>query len=235
MTDAIEKVKYGVIKLLSGDIPGHGGDHILRVYTLAAQLNEKEKADKEIVSLAALLHDCDDYKFFGKENAQQLTNAKKIMQEAKIPFRTQESVCTIIRTMGYSNLLKGIRPQSLEGKIVSDADMLDAIGAIGTIRCLSYSLHKYGCLYFDKNIWPEVEISSDAYKSPNRKSDNFINHFFEKLLKLKNLMLTETGKKEAQKRHFFMVSFLRHFFEENQVPEWQNFLEKFLKENNLSI
>lgn len=230
----IEKIKIEMINLLSDDKSGHAEDHTLRVYNLSMQLCQQEKANQDIVSLAALLHDCDDYKLFGQEYADNLTNAKKIMNTAAVDKETQERVCEIIHHMGYSKLLKGIRPQTLEGKIVSDADMLDAIGALGTIRCLIYAIHKCSGSYFDKENWPEVNISPEKYKCSGRKSDNFINHFFEKLLKLKNLMLTQEGKKEAEGRHSFMILFLRQFFEENQLPIWRDFLEKFLKENNCS-
>lgn len=132
--------------------------------------------------------------------------------------------------MGYSNLLKGIRPNTLEGKVVSDADMLDAMGVLGIIRCLSYNLNKCEGPIFDRNIWPELNISQENYKKTS-KGGGFINHFFEKLLKLKNLILTEAGKNEVKDRHEIMVVFLRQFFIEQNLDDWSNFLEIYIKEN----
>jgi len=120
--------------------------------------------------------------------------------------------------------LKGIRPTSSEGKIVSDADMLDAIGANGIVRCMAFALARCETPIFDSEIWPETEMSAEEYKKPNRKSDNFINHFFEKLLKLKNMMLTNAGKEEALKRHKLMVDFLEGYFRENNLQKWLQYL-----------
>ena len=225
-----ENVLSDVRQLLNGDKSGHGADHVERVYALAVKLAEKENVNKEVIALAALLHDVDDYKLFGDENAKNLTNAKKIMRQNGVDEKTSDQVCEIITHMGYSKCLQGIRPQTQEGKIVSDADMLEAMGAMGTVRCLAYALdkcHSGTDQIFDKNIWPEVNLSAEEYKKANRKSDNFINHFFEKMLKLKDLMMTDAGKQEAQIRHQFMLDFLYEFFRENDCPEWMEYLEAY--------
>lgn len=226
----MENVLSDVRQLLNGDKSGHGADHVERVYALAVKLSENENVNKEVVALAALLHDVDDYKLFGEENAKNLTNAKKIMQQNGVDEQTSAHVCDIISHMGYSKCLQGIRPQTQEGKIVSDADMLEAMGAMGTVRCLAYALdkcHSGTDQIFDKTIWPQVNLSAAEYKKPNRKSDNFINHFFEKMLKLKDLMMTSAGKKEAQIRHQFMLDFLYEFFRENDCPEWVEYLKNY--------
>ncbi|MGN0914455.1 MAG: HD domain-containing protein [Alphaproteobacteria bacterium] len=204
-----------------------------RVYRIAVKMAEEESADMEIVALAALLHDADDYKLFGEESAQNLTNAKKIMRQNNVGEEMSSRVCEIIRTMGYSKALKGIRPQTLEGQIVSDADMLEAIGAMGLVRCLAYALdkcHSGTNQIFDEKIWPEVNLSAEEYKKPNRVSDNFVNHFFEKMLKLKTMMFTKSGRKEAEIRHRFMVDFLYEFFRENNAGEWIEYLKNFENE-----
>lgn len=211
----IENVLSEVRHLLNGDKSGHGADHVERVYWLSMQLAENENVNKGVIALAALLHDVDDYKLFGEENAKNLTNAKRIMQQNGVNAQISAQVCDIIANMGYSKCLQGIRPKTLEGMLVSDADMLEAMGAMGTVRCLAYALdkcHSGTDQIFDKNIWPEINLSAEEYKKPNRKSDNFINHFFEKMLKLKNLMMTDAGRKEAQIRHQFMLDFLFEFF-----------------------
>lgn len=221
--------------MLARDNTGHGFEHVERVYKTALRLAKPEHADEETVALAALLHDADDYKLFGQECADNLTNARAIMAHAEIAAEKQAQVCDIIRHMGYSKALKGIRPQTPEGKIVSDADMLDAIGALGTIRCLAYALARCDTPVFAPDIWPETGLSAEEYKMPNRRSDNFINHFFEKLLKLKNMMMTEAGRREAEKRHSFMLVFLRQFFEEQGCPEWIYYLEKYEANNGKTL
>ena len=190
---------------------------------------------KIITALAALLHDADDYKLFGEESAKNLTNARRIMAQNGVEESVAAAVCEIIRTMGYSKSLKGIRPQTLEGRIVSDADMLEATGAAGLVRCLAYALekcHSGSNQIFDENIWPQLNLSAEEYKKPNRRSDNFINHFFEKMLKLRSMMFTEAGRREADIRHRFMVDFLREFFREHDCPAWIEFLERYEAEQD---
>ena len=140
--------------------------------------------------------------------------------------------------MGYSKSLQGIRPTTIEGMIVSDADMLDAIGANGLIRTLNYAFarcQKYGTPVFDKNVWPELNLSAEEYKKRDRKSDNCINHFFEKTLRLGKMMMTESGKKQAQIRLKRMVDFLYGYFDENNVPEWTIYLQNYLQNENIDI
>lgn len=230
----LENIKNEVRVLLSGNGDGHGFDHIQRVYDLAVKFAREENADETVTALAALLHDADDYKLFGQENADKLFNARKIMQKNGVHEETASRVCDIIANMGYSKALKGIRPNTLEGQIVSDADMLDAVGAMGLVRNLAYALERcHGCAdnIFDKGTYPGLNLTSEQYKTPNRKSDNFINHFFEKLLKLQGMMFTGAAKKEAARRHEFMVVFLREFFVENDCPEWLAYLADYEKQN----
>lgn len=229
----LENIKNEVKILMANNNDGHGFEHIERVYNLAIDFAQKEQADVTIVALAALLHDADDYKLFGQECADNLTNARKIMVANNVDNDMQEKVCDIINNMGYSKSLKGIRPKTLEGKIVSDADMLDAIGALGTIRCLAFALSRCDGKVFDAEIFPDLNLTQEEYKKPNRKSDNFINHFFEKLLNLKSMMFTASAKAEAKLRHDFMVSFLIAFFNEQGLKNWVEYLENYEK-NNLS-
>lgn len=229
----IKKVKALVFALLQNDNSGHGKDHVLRVYNLSIKFARAEKANENIVALAALLHDADDYKIFGKQSSENLPNAKRIMNEAEIEEKTQKEVLEIIETMGYRKYLKGIRPNTIEGKIVSDADMCDAIGTNGIIRSIVYAVSDKGNgRIFDKNIYPNSDITSEEYNSngTTHDTDGAINHFFEKLLKLKSIMMTNAGKEEATKRQMIMIEFLNHFFEEENVPEWKEYLEKYLEE-----
>ncbi len=221
----MEEVKNQVFNILNKDNSGHGIDHINRVLNLSLKFAEKENADKDIVSLIALLHDVDDYKLFGDENAQNLTNANLIMNKANIPTNIQEKVTDALKCIGYSKLLKGFRPNSIEGKIVSDADMCDALGANGILRVYTYSI-KHGKPFFDRNIFPIENLTADEYTK--RCADSSVCHIFEKMLKLKDLMLTAPGKEEAISRHQIIVDFLYHLFEEENAPEWTDYLNKYL-------
>jgi len=218
----IEEVKKLVFELLNNDNTGHGIEHITRVYNLAIKFAKEEKANLELVSLAALLHDVDDYKLFGEKNSNNLTNAKKIMKTVNIDLDTQEKVLEIIRTIGYRRSLQGIRPKSLEGKIVSDADMCDCIGATGIIRLHSYSSY-HRKPFFDKNIFPNENIDIKNYPIC---ADSAVNHIFEKILKLKKLMLTKSGQKEATKREKITIDFLRNLFIEEDANEWLKYLDE---------
>lgn len=224
----IQEVKRQVFELLNNDNSGHNMDHIDRVLSLSLKFAEQECADKEVVSLIALLHDVDDYKLFGIENAENLTNARRIMNNCNIDLETQNLVLSSLKCIGYSKLLKGFRPETLEGKIVSDADMCDALGANGIIRVYTYSM-KNKKPFFDKNIFPIENMTADKYTS--KCADSSVCHLFEKILKLKNLMLTVSGKKEAKSRHQIIVDFLYHLFDEENAPEWTEYLDNYLKLN----
>ncbi len=222
----LESVYQQVYELLKDENSGHGIDHITRVLELSLKFAEKEKADKVLVSLIALLHDVDDYKIFGMEYEKNLINAKRIMQKAKIDIETQNKVCQSLWCIGYSKSLKGIRPTSIEGKIVSDVDMCDALGAIGILRIYQYNL-KHQKVFFDRTILPTIQVNAKKYKETG--SDNGVLHFFDKILKLKNMMLTASGKEEAAKRHNMTVQFLYHLFKEENAFEWIEYLNTYLK------
>lgn len=221
----IEKVVEQVSELLGKDKSGHGMDHVNRVLNLSLKFSEAENANKEIVALTSLLHDVDDYKLFGVENAKNLTNAKMILEKSESPEDIQVQVIDAIKGVGYSKRLKGIIPETLESMIVSDADMCDVIGASGIIRICMYQL-EHGKPFFDEKIFPDEDITVEKYKICD---DSGVCHIFEKVLRLKYLMLTESGKKEALLREKFTIDFLYHFFEENNVFEWITYLDNFLK------
>lgn len=225
----IEEVKKQVFEILSKDDSGHGMEHINRVLDLSLKFAKQEKGNRDIVSLIALLHDVDDYKLFGINNAENLTNAKRIMCDCNIAKDIQNQVCLEINNIGYSKRLKGYCPTSIEGKIVSDADMCDALGANGIIRVYTYNM-KNGKPLFDKNVFPMEEITAEKYTG--KCSDSSVCHMFEKILKLKDLMLTESGKKEAKSRHQIVVDFLYHLFDEENAPEWVEYLDNYIKKNN---
>lgn len=222
----INEVKKQVYELLNKDNSGHGNDHIDRVLDLSLKFAQKETANTDVVALIALLHDVDDYKLFGEENAENLTNAKSIMNKANVPNDIQNQVLASLKCIGYSKLLKGFRPTTIEGKIVSDADMCDALGVNGVLRVYKYSM-KNGKPFFDKNVFPIEDMTADKYT--RKCADSSVCHIFEKILKLKDLMMTESGKQEAQERHQIIVDILYHLFEEENAPEWTEYLNEYLK------
>ena len=212
----IDNVKQEVIKLLDKDNSGHGMDHINRVLDLSLKFAEKENANAQVVALIALLHDVDDYKLFGMENAEKLINARRIMDNCNVDKDIQEQVCDALNNIGYSKRLKGHCPTTLEGKIVSDADMCDALGANGILRVYTYSM-KNGKPFFDRNIFPIEDMNAEKYT--RKCADSSVCHIFEKILKLKDLMLTDSGKEESKNRHQIVVDFLYHLFNEENALE----------------
>lgn len=210
-------------------------EHIDRVVSLTTQFGHTLKLnelDMMVSQLAALLHDVDDSKLVGREKAARLENATRIMEHVGIASDTQVLVKGVIRTIGYSKALKGVRPNTVPGMIVSDADMNDALGASGIVRTLAYTLSSKGNgRVFDTAVWPNVHIGADEYNSQGdttHETDGFINHHFEKLLKLRGMMLTEPGRAEAEARDGIMVEFLRHYFKEQDANEWLIYLEEYL-------
>lgn len=209
---------------------GHDINHIIRVYNLSMELYNNESKlqaiNKEAIELASLLHDVDDYKFSSKEEAESLLKTKIILDTLNIDKDISEKVINIIKSMGYSNRLNGIYPKTIEGMIVSDADMCDSIGVNGIIRTIEYAVYKNNKI-FDRYVFPKINQTSDEYKNYKTTA---INHFFEKLLKLKNLMLTDSGRKVALNRHNVMVEFLRNYFIENNEESWLEYLNNYLKD-----
>lgn len=158
MLDEMERM---VFEILNNDNSGHGMDHILRVKDLSLRFAKAEDANREIVEIASLLHDVDDYKIVGIENAKSLTHAKRILNKVNVSEDIQIQILNIIQNMSYSKSLKGIRPTTLEGKIVSDADMCDALGAHGIIRSIVYAVSDKGNgIIFDNNIYPNMDITA---------------------------------------------------------------------------
>lgn len=222
----VENVKKEVYKLLGKDESGHSNDHIDRVLELSKKFAQEEDANELVFTLIALLHDVDDYKLVSEEEASNLTNAKRILQQCNIDEETQKHVLSEITRIGYSNSLAGIRPLTIEGKLVSDADMCDASGINGFIRSYKYNT-KHGGVLFDKTIFPTPNMTQEEYKL--NKTYSTVNHMFEKILKLKSHMLTSGGKKEAINRHNAIVNILYQLFEEENAPEWKEYLDNYLK------
>lgn len=221
----LNHVKTEVAQLLSDDHSGHGIDHIKRVVRLTQRFAQVEHANAELATIIALLHDVDDYKLFGAKHAADFDNATRIMADCKIDPSTQQQVLAALHAIGYLKRLQGIKPETLEAQIVSDADMCDGLGVSGILRTHAYQLaHHHE--FFDRNNFPIENLTAKQYLS--NPTETGINHIFEKVLKLKDLMLTSAGRAEATSRHQFVVDFLRQFFTEENAPEWLAYLDQYL-------
>ena len=189
---------------------GHDWFHIERVYKNALLIAEEEECDLTVVKLAALLHDIADSKFHGGDESVGPKTARTFLESQNVSEAIISHVIAIIENISFKggNFEKKFNSKELE--IVQDADRLDAIGAIGIARTFNYGGFKNRPLY-NPNIQPNLNMSKEEYKNSESPT---LNHFYEKLLLLKDKMNTETGKKIAQKRHDFMVTFLSQFYAE---------------------
>lgn len=226
--NGIEYIKQSVFELLNNDSSGHDDKHVLRVYDNAMKFcDELPEANRDLVAAAALLHDCDDYKLFGEESARLLTNTRRILANSGFGDDFAQDCIKIVKTIGYSKRLTGIMPDCIEGQIVSDADMADATGLIGIIRCIEYRAYRSGGKepFFDPDYLP-TEINAEQYKQITYCPG--VNHFFDKLFKLRDMALTEPGRRCIGQRHEVIVNFLRTYFDEVKAPQiWKDLLEQY--------
>ena len=199
-----------VKRTLAGAEAGHDWFHIERVYKTASTINETAQADTLVVSLAALLHDIADSKFNNGDEEIGPRIAGEFMASLNLAPEIILHVKQIILNMSYKASLGTVSFHSKELEVVQDADRLDAIGAIGIARAFTYGGFKNRVLY-DPAIPPVENMSKEAYKNTTAPT---INHFYEKLLLLKDLMRTEKGKAMAQQRHDFMLQYLEQFYKE---------------------
>ena len=189
MQEIIEAAICYIRDLFAENADSHGFDHSMRVYRNALRIMETEPAaDRLVVSLGALLHDADDHKLFHTENNG---NARRFLREHGIRPDIEERICEAVNAVSFSRN-RGRIPETIEGRIIQDADRLDAVGAIGIARTFAYG-GKHGRT-------PEASIA----------------HFHEKLLLLKDLMNTEKAREMAESRHTFMEQFLREWEREQE-------------------
>jgi uncharacterized protein len=189
---------------------GHDWFHIERVYKNALLIAQEEACDLTVVKLGALLHDIADSKFYDGDETIGPKTARLFLEGEKVDEATIAHVVNIIENISFKggNFEKKFSSKELE--IVQDADRLDAIGAIGIARCFNYGGFKNRALY-NPAIPPKFGMSKEEYKTNDSPT---INHFYEKLLLLKDKMNTPTGKKIAEARHRFMENFLSQFYAE---------------------
>ncbi|MFA9187213.1 HD domain-containing protein [Flavobacterium magnesitis] len=209
-TDLINNTILFVKQKLENAEGGHDWFHIERVYKNALLIAKEENCHLEIVQLGALLHDIADSKFHDGDESLGPKVARRFLESQDVSEDTIDAVINIIENISFKggNFEKKIN--SIELDIVQDADRLDALGAIGIARTFNYGGFKNRTLY-DPEIAPNLNMSKEEYKNSQAPT---INHFYEKLLLLKDKMNTETGKQIAQQRHHFMESFLAQFYAE---------------------
>jgi len=206
----IDKTCKFVEDKLSGDGSGHDWWHIFRVWTLAKKIAVEEKAQVEIVELGALLHDIADWKFHDGDDSIGPAIAREFLNNQNVEPNVSDSVVEIISTVSYKGAGVATPMKTLEGKIVQDADRLDAIGALGIARTFAYGGYKNRLIYHPD----EKPVLHESYEDYKKNEGHTINHFYEKLLLLKERMNTNTGKRIAEGRHKFMQSFLDQFYRE---------------------
>ena len=189
---------------------GHDWFHIERVYKNALLIAESEKCDLEIVQLGALLHDIADSKFHNGDESIGPKTARTFLESEKVEPTIIDHVIAIIENISFKGGKVERQFSSIELDIVQDADRLDAIGAIGIARTFNYGGFKNRALY-NPEIAPNLTMTKEEYKNNEAPT---INHFYEKLLLLKDKMNTQTGKQIAQDRHRYMEDFLEQFYAE---------------------
>lgn len=189
---------------------GHDWFHIERVYNNAMHIAKGEPVDELVVALGALLHDIADSKFFNGDETVAPKMATEFLISQNCDSAVIEHVVQIIKNISFKGGNKAQEFTSPELDVVQDADRLDAIGAIGIARTFNYGGFKNRKLY-DPEIKPQLDMTVDEYK---KSTSPTINHFYEKLLLLKDRMNTKTGKKIAEKRHAYMEGFLEQFYQE---------------------
>lgn len=204
----IDKATEFVKRIFENDYSGHDYFHTLRVYKMATNIAMKENANLEIVQLVALLHDVDDIKL-SPETHENKDKAVGFLRENNVGEDIIQSICQIIGEISFAGK-DSVTPQTLEGKCVQDADRLDAIGAIGVARAFAYG-GNHNRIMHHPDIKPNVGMSREEY---HNHVSTTMNHFYEKLFLLKDMMNTETAKQIAKHREDYMKEYISEFMDE---------------------
>lgn len=208
--EIISKIKKYVQEVCKNDSTGHDWWHIERVYNNAILINKKEQANEFILTIIVLMHDLYDHKFFNGNIAEKLEETLKQLQVYE--YFSKDDIQNIIYScvnLGFSNNIVEKKELSHEGRIAQDADRLDAIGAIGIARTFAYG-GKKGKLIYE----PSNNQLVDEKEYNEKGSNTSISHFYDKLLKIKDLMNTDTAKIIAKERHKYLEDFLQEFLNE---------------------
>lgn len=206
----IEKTAEYIREKFSGEGSGHDWWHIYRVWKNAVYIAGNENADIKVVQLAALLHDISDWKLNDGDVEAGPRLAREWLEKMKIDEAVISHVCEIIKDISFKGAGVKTPMRTTEGMVVQDADRLDAIGAIGIARTFAYGGFKNREIH-NPETRPEMHDTFEKYKNG---TGPVINHFYEKLLLLKDLMNTTTAKRMAEGRHRFMEQFLERFYKE---------------------
>ncbi|MFV8321919.1 HD domain-containing protein [Flavobacterium sp. LB3P21] len=208
--DLINKTILFVKEKLENAEGGHDWFHIERVFKNAVLISKNEVCDVTVVKLGALLHDIADSKFHDGDETVGPRIAREFLESENVDEEIITHVVNIIENISYKGGNFEKKFSSIELDVVQDADRLDAIGAIGIARTFNYGGFKNRALY-DPNIAPNSSMTKEEYKKNDSPT---LNHFYEKLLLLKDKMNTQTGKQIAQERHHYMEGFLAKFYAE---------------------
>jgi len=204
----LEKIAQYSHAHMTQDRTGHGYDHIRRVVAMARKLSAKENADLLVTLASAYLHDVIDDKLVDDPKTA-LDGLKTFLSEVEVSAPQIEQILFIIQNMSFAHTLDNKPIQlPLEGQIVQDSDWLDAIGAIGVTRAIYFGGHHSEKIY-DPRIKPRESMTKEEYR--NLQNETIINHFYEKLLKIKDKLNTPSAKKIAENRQRFMLDFLTEF------------------------
>jgi uncharacterized protein len=209
--EAIDRTADFVRAKFEGEGSGHDWWHMYRVWQLSKKIvAEETEADPFVVELGALLHDIDDWKFNDGDEEAGPKAARAWLESLEVDNEVIEHIEDIIRTVSYKGAGVPSNMKTIEGKIIHDADKIDALGAIGIARTFAYGGAKDRPIY-DPDQKPVQHATFEEYKSNGGAS---INHFYEKLLLLKDRMYTDAGKQIAEERHQYMEAFLSQFYAE---------------------
>jgi len=213
--EVIEAVAAHFKKEFAHESTGHDWYHIERVWKNAKTINEKEGGDTFVVELGALLHDIADHKFVEDADHESHKRTVNLLSGLGVSDEIIEKVLHIVLNCSFKGGIGENKMKSIEGLIVQDADRLDAIGAIGIARTFAFG-GKFGNLLYDPEVSPSTFSSAEEYR---KKRTHTVNHFYEKLLLLKDGMNTATGLEMAQGRHDYMEAFLTQFYGEWNVKD----------------
>ena len=213
MQNLVDRVAAHIKARFLAESSGYDWHHINRVWQLTRRIAAQEGADSQIAELGALVHDIADWKFHDGDDSVGPREAEALLRREGATEEVIAAVVDIVATISYKGAGVTTAMQTLEGQCVQDADRLDAIGAIGIARCFAYGGHA-GRLMHDPDEAPVLHQTAAAYKAWKGAS---LNHFYEKLLLLKDRMNTPTGRALAEPRHRFMEDFVAQFLEEWNV------------------
>lgn len=208
--EIINKTAEYIEKTFKNTHSGHDWWHMWRVWQNAKLIGRTEKVDMFIVEMGALLHDISDWKYNPKKDSESGAKARDWLKQFDLSKKAIDHICNIVSTVSFKGTGMTLEMKTLEGKVVRDADRLDAMGAIGIARTFAYGGSVNRPIY-DPTQKPRHHQTSKEYVNTVSPT---INHFYEKLLLLKNLMNTESAKKIAKGRHKYMEDFLKRFYDE---------------------